>query len=296
MSEAREIVFEQPAATTAAPAPAPAANAAEAPAPAPADVGAPAQEQNQQQTEQQDEGEKQERDERGRFKPTLQQRFDEITRQKHEAIREADFWKARATASAPAPAPNSPEKPTAEKFATYDEYVEALTDWKAAEKVTKALEARDQSAAQERQQQAEHKQAQTFAERANEFAKTTPDFAEVMSMADSVPASPAMQQAILKSPQGPQLAYHLAKNPAEAARIAQLEPADAAFELGTLAATLRGASAPAAPAPKPPAVSKAPAPLSAVNTAATAGAKAPGDMSMPEYTEWRKSQGAWWAK
>ncbi len=274
-----EIVFEQQTEVAA-----PAAVEQVAAPEVKAEEAAPAaQEQQEQQTEQE-----QERDERGRFKPGVQERINELTRKRGEAERERDYWKQRAE-STNAPPAEAAKKPVLDDFKSADEYVEALADWKAQEKVKEAFAQRDQEAAKRAEQAVQKTREQSWAERMEATRKTHTDIDEVIGSAD-VPITDAMREALLDSEKGPQLAYHLAKNPAEAARIAGLSATQAALALGRIEASL------AAPAPAQKPVSKAPAPMGALNTATASGTKDPSTMSMDEYKAWRKTSGAWWAR
>ncbi len=220
----------------------------------------------------------------------MQERINELTRKRGEAEREAAYWRQRAESANATPAPEAAKKPAIEDFKTADEYLEALSDWKASEKVNEALSKRDREAAERAQQTAQQTREQSWSARMDAARKSMPDLDEVIGNAD-VPISGAMREAMLDSDKGPELAYHLAKNPNEAARIAGLSPTQAALALGRLEASLS-----AAPAPTPKPVSKAPAPLGALNTAASSATKDPSNMSMDEYKAFRKSQGAWWAR
>lgn len=291
-SEPREIVFGLPEPTPAPPAPAPAAEGTPAPAEATeGEGGEPASQQ-------------QERDERGRFKG-VQPRIDELTRQRREAEREAAYWRQRATAQgqpgqAPAAQPAAP-KPAPDKatFATYDEYVEALADWKAEQKVEAAMRRRDAEQASRAEAQAREATAQTWDQRQAAARQALPDYDQVLDAAD-VPISQAMQEILLESEHGPRLAYHLAKNPTEAQRIAGLSDRAAAHALGRLEASLAAAappppsSSPSAPAAPP--VSSAPPPIKPLGSQSAQAANDPNRMSQAEYEAWRAKQGAWWAR
>lgn len=246
----------------------------------------PAQEQEE--AKAQEDTDEQPRDEKGKFKSGVQQRFDELTRKRGEAEREAAYWRQRAEA-ATAPTEAKAEKPTPDKFNDYGEYVEALTEWKADEKVRAAMAERDQQQAKVAQQSAQDVRAQTWAERVSAASKSIADFDEVLSTAD-VAVADHVREAILDSEAGPKLAYHLAKNPAEADRISRLSPTQAAMALGRIEASF---AAPPPPVSKP--VTKAPAPLSALNTSQASGTKAIDQMDQSEYEALRKKQGAWWA-
>jgi hypothetical protein len=72
---------------------------------------------------------------------------------------------------------------------------------------------------------------------AEDFKAEYPDFDEVVTKGAAEErwnCSPLMALAIKSSPVGGHLAYELAKNPAEASRIAKLIPVEQAYELGRL--------------------------------------------------------------
>ena len=244
--------------------------------------------------EQQDDAQKsdQPRDEKGRFKG-VQQRIDEITRARYEAEREAAYWRQRAEQGQTQAQPNSPQgapaKPSPDQFSDYSEYVEALADWKAEQKVHQALSARDAQFAQTAEQRAEQARVQAWAERQQAVRETLPDYDEVVGLSE-IQIAPHVGQELLDSPHGPQIAYHLARNPDVADRLNRLPPRDVIREIARLEATL--------PAPKPAAkpVSNAPAPIKPIAGGAT-GVNAPLDkLSMDQYIERRSREGARWAR
>lgn len=218
----------------------------------------------------------QERDDKGRFKPNrVQERIDELTRKAGEKEREAAYWRGVAEAAKPkeAEAPKAAAgKPIADQFESYEAYTEALTDWKVDQKLAER-EAKQQASAQ----------ATTWQQRAAAAKAELPDFEEVMQ-STTAPMSPAMAEAIRDSEHGPALAYHLAKHPAEAIRLAGLSPVAAAREIGRLEATL---STPKAAAPAPAKrITTAPTPPTPIgNGRATVGD--PGKMSQADYLAWR---------
>lgn len=224
------------------------------------------------------------RDEKGKFKSPVQERMDELTRARREAEREAAYWRQRAEPTQSRDAP--PAKPTVEQFKDYGEFVEALADWKADQKVSERLSARDADAAKSADQRVQETKQQTFAERQASVKTSIPDYDAVVGSAD-VAISPHLSEAILDSDKGPELVYHLAKNPAEAARLSALSPLAAARELGRIEATLE----------KPAkAVTKAPAPMKPTAGTGSSATTDPSKMTNEEYRAYRAKQGARWAK
>lgn len=250
------------------------------------------------------------RDSKGRFKPSAQERIDELTRKSREAERSAEYWRSRATAQAPAPAPApAPEKPKRADFVSDDEFIEALTDFKLAQALPKLEKTTDEKV------QAVN-DVQVWNERLKQARSDIQDFDQVMQSAEVV-VEPHVARMLMVNKHGAELAYALAKTPEKLIEINNMTVEDAAFELGQILVGFKSArSAPAqAPAPSP-APSPAPAPVTAnppaapskVTTApdpiqaAAAAAIAsgvqksdPSQMSMEEYRQWRKGQSAWWA-
>lgn len=228
--------------------------------------------------EEADEG--QERDEKGRFKPNrVQERIDELRRKAGESEREAAYWRGVAEAAKPkeaAPAPaEDPGKPKAADFETYDEYIEKLTDWK--------IEQREAAQSAKQQQEA---QASTWQQRAAAAKAAMPDFDSVLS-SSRAPMTQAMAEVIRGSEHGPALAYHLAKNPAEAERLAGLSPHAAAHALGVIEARLSTPTA--APVTPPKKVTSAPPPPSTVGSGRSFEGD-PANMSQRDYEAWANAQ------
>ena len=230
-----------------------------------------------------------------------------------EATRVAREEAARAIAEAraavpqvapePQPPPPAPEPPAPfPNRAAFDDpaaFDAAVQQWHALETARVAREtvrqaqadaARDAAAQRQReadeaaarqQREANDRMLADWNTRRAKALETMPDFAAVAERAD-VTISPPMAATIMQIENGPQVAYHLGKNPAEAARIAALPPLNAVFELGRLAASLA--------APKPPAVTRAPDPIRPVGGATPAVAPALADLSMEEYAARRREQ------
>lgn len=243
-----------------------------------------------------------ERDEAGRFRNPLQPRIDELTRDKHAAKREADYWKQRAESAEKPPEPPK-AKPVPEQFDDYSAYVEALTDWKAEGKVKESFEARDKANAEK---QSAEKRASNWSEREARVREQMSDYDTVMRAAD-VPIATHVEELLLESEEGPRVALHLAKHPDIATKLNGMTPLQAAREIGRLEMMVAvpaaepaadSSEAPAiAPAPeiKPPKTTAAPPPARPVASGRTT--TVPLDkMGMDEYVAARRAQGASWAR
>jgi hypothetical protein len=183
-------------------------------------------------------------------------RIDELTRQRREAERQADYWKQRAT-----------QKVDPDSLDYEDGMAERFT----------------QRIRQEQADTAKETAAQLAGEAFNYRETIARDrFADydVVTRNPNVTITPAMAEIIRDSDVGPDLAYHLGKNPMEAAQIAALPANRQAVELGKLEARITTPKAlPAQP----------PAPVQPVNGIAAGGSRDPGTMSMAEYAAWRKA-------
>lgn len=163
-------------------------------------------------------------------------------------------------------------RPKRETFDDPQAYDEALIEWSSRRASTAAAtEARKESIAA--QQKAEQTRIQSeWGEKVAKVADKYPDFEDVAYSAE-VPVTFAMSNAILLADNGPDLAYHLGKNPEVAKRIAALNPVQQAMEMGKLSVSLL----------EKPSVSRAPPPVRPIGTRAAAAAKSPDEMSMEEY-------------
>lgn len=227
----------------------------------------------------------------------FQRRINRLTSDKYRAEARAEMLEARLreleqrSTGTQAPASRQPAEddpaPSESEYDRYEDYIDAKARWSARNEF-KQLSAK--TTAQQREQierfQAEQLQ-HGYRVRALEFAKATPDFAEVVHGAEEVPLSRQLELAIMESEMGPQLVYHLAKNPAEAERLVKLPQGAMYREIGKLEAKLSSA-------PKPqPAVSKAPAPIAPLSGGKASAAPfdpfraKPDD---PRWDEWRRER------
>lgn len=222
----------------------------------------------------------------------VQQRFDKLTREKHEQRLEAEYWRAKALevqqAAAAKTQPVAPvEYPTLESVG-YDEdkHRAALIEYakaQAREEARSVLE-QDRRAARE----AERRSA--FEKRQQSFIATKPDYVERVLQNRSLPITQAMADVIAESEVGPQVAYYLAENPDRASVIAQMGELQAAREIGRIEARIEAEAEARKAAPAVPRVSQAPPPppkIDAIDTAVTIRVDRPESDSLP-IEEWRR--------
>lgn len=217
-------------------------------------------------------------------KSKVQERIDELTAKRREAEREAQYWREQAEKSIKPEKANvdvEPVKPKFDDFSDIDEYeaaVEKYASDKAAYQESQVIKRQTELQKQFEEQQ----RAATFAAKSAEFAARHPDFYAAVQN-PNLTISNEMAEAIRSSDRGPELAYHLGKNPELAEQIAALPASLQYMTLGKLEASLT--------APTPPAVpmTKAPAPVKPIGSKALVE-KAPEDMSYSEYRAWRMKQ------
>lgn len=184
---------------------------------------------------------KEEKDESGKphKKSGFQRRVDKLNQRISAEAQEKEYWKQQALQGASGSKAESkvetkaaePEgKPDPTKFDTHEAYDEAKYQWR--RKQEKAEEERSKL------QSEQTKTVQSYVERRDAFSKQNADFDEVISEVDDIPVSAAIRDIILTSENGPQIAYELAKNREEYARVCKLPPLAAAREIGKLESRL----------------------------------------------------------
>jgi hypothetical protein len=239
-------------------------------------------------------------------KKSLQSRIDELTREKHDSKREADAAKAELLAAraelaalkTPRPAaappsaqtePTTPQpltgtpKPTQAQFETYEEYIEALTEWKTEEKLSAA---RAQAQAQAASRDAEAALHSIYTRGRDAHA----DFDALLEQqaAAGVRWSPFVTQTVLRSENGHEIAYALAKDPETAQRISAIgNVAQAGIEMGKFLARLDAANSGPATVVAP--VTQAPDPIKPVG-GTSAGASTADPKNMNSVAAWREAR------
>ena len=174
--------------------------------------------------------------------------------------------------------PVVPQAPvTPEQFASNEDYVEALADQRAEQKIAER---------EKRKQQAEL--LETYHDKEEEVRAKYDDFEQV-AYNPNLTITTVMAQSIQASDNGPEVAYHLGANPKEAERISRLSPILQAKEIGRIEAQL---------AANPPVkkTSNAPAPISPVS-ARTTGSPAydttdPRSIKSMSTSEWIEAERA----
>lgn len=189
----------------------------------------------------------------------VQKRIDELTRDKHEALRRAqwleqqyELLQKQLNAPKVEEKPKTPQapqgRPTIDQFEDVDDYIAAVTDWKL-EQVEKQ---REQRAREESQKKTQTENQRRISKQVEKARQKHADFDEVVIHNPDLAITQDMATALVEMGDvGGDVAYHLGKNPQEAARIAQLPPQRQLIELGRLEAslTLNAKRVTSAPAP-----------------------------------------------
>ncbi len=201
----------------------------------------------------------------------VKKRIDKVTRQKYEAVAEANRYKAELEQLRAQIAPKQ-EAPDISQFDTLDDYVEAVAEYKLNQKTQTA-----------QSQQAQQTQAQAVAQdwvaKVDKVRSVAPDFDEAFNNVANIEFAPMALEAVAQHPKGAEIAYMLGKNVSDAYRIAALSPAQQLIEIGVIAAKTN--------VPKPKAVSSAPAPVKPVQGGSSNSAP-PTDID--EWMKWRNDQ------
>jgi hypothetical protein len=184
-------------------------------------------------------------------------------------------------------------KPTPDQFASYEEFIEALTDWKAEQRELMRV----QQEAQYQQQEHLRQTFDAYNQSAAAFKREHDDFDEVLSA--DVPIHIGVQMAITEMENGPAVAYFLGTHRDVAAKLMEMSEARAMAEVGRISATLgvdeeeRPSSGPdeeeepvhrASPPPRK-AISSAPAPIKPLGGGNT---KSSVPMDQLDYAEYRR--------
>lgn len=203
---------------------------------------------------------------------SAQRRIDELTRQKHDALREAEYWRSKAgQAPSVESKPSMTREPQPDDYDTQEDYIRAAARWEAYQVHREAVE-------HNRAQQAEVERGEVLNKFERQLVKarqTHEDFDDVIAQPVF---TPAMQQAIFESEVGAEVAYYLGTHEEEALRIAQLSPLRAIKEIAKLEVRLTPGT------PQPRRVSTAPLPITPLKGGAPVLAD-PTKMTAQEYWE-----------
>jgi hypothetical protein len=138
--------------------------------------------------------------------------------------------------------PQTPAQPTgppqAEQFASHEDYVMAAARYGAQQE----FQARDLSSMQQRQHEQQIQFQRDLMSREQTFKQAHPDFDSVVRDGLAGKVSPVLQQALMLVPDGPAVAYTLARQPDLVQRLNALPPPLVLVELGRLSPPPQSAS------------------------------------------------------
>jgi hypothetical protein len=237
-------------------------------------------------------------------KNRLQERFSELTSKRKEAEERAakalgEAQKLRDEAAAARKLAEdlkskyepvkqiSDDEPRPTDFTDINEYSKALKDWTA----ETTLKKRAQEEAEIKAISAQEKANQDWNERKAAAKKDLPDYKEVINSVADKNVQDAIQLAVWDSEIGPQLLYHLAKNPDLVDKLNQMTPVRALREMGKLELEL----SPKAANKNATEISKAPAPINPLSKASTPVTSLRGSQEVPatmDYEQWKEARKA----
>lgn len=211
------------------------------------------------------------------------QRIGELTREKYELRSKIQELESRLN-GAPSPTPDAPradQPPRLDAFDSYEQWVEAVADYRA-EKRFRDLQRQDEERqVQERERLAAVERRTTYETNVAKAEQRYPDYHEVTA---EMPVTPTMAAFLMGHDKGPDIAYYLGRSPDEAMRIAMLDPVKQGYELAKLETKL------ATPQQAAKTVTSAPDPINPVRPRASTPSGDPAKMTMGEYAVWRKKQ------
>jgi hypothetical protein len=227
-----------------------------------------------------------------KFKGGFQKRIDELTRRSYEAERRAQALEhqlqQRAQAAQQQEAPKPP--PRLEDFQDFNQFMEARDKWVKDEAKAEILREAQEATQQQQVARQQHERAIAVQQVVERFKATEadamaryPDYTEAVQsplMQQLKQERPDVAEAVIDSPHGPHVVYHLAKNPALVHEIARLSPFAAAREIGRIEQMFMRPQSQQTNAPAPP--------RSVGGNASVT--KDPSAMSMAEYRAWRSKQ------
>ena len=223
-------------------------------------------------------------------KPDAKARIRQLHAERERAREDAAYWRGQAEAKKTPEPVTQPEPvnngPTPDQFATYEDYLDARADFRAEQKYKTLESEKERKTKEDAVKAAEEKVEESFKSKVEAFKAKTPDFEDTVRNPD-LRISKVMYEAMRETEVGPQIAYHLGKNPQESARIAGLSPIAAIKEIGKLEAKF---SKEPVPTVQTKTISDAPEPPSIVQGTAN-GQKDESKMTDTEwYAHWKSEK------
>lgn len=206
----------------------------------------------------------------------IQKRIDKLTREKYQLKGELEAMKKMQEQNI-APAPVASGKPSRDKFNNDEEWIEALTDYKAHQ----AVAAVKHEAGREQVQS-------TFNQQLTKARESHDDFDDIFDDIQSIKVAPPINEAIVASPFAAEILYELGKDMSKAQSLAQMPISSAIKEIGKIEAKIEGRIKPEDKTKK---TTSAPPPIKPINGTGSAGKR--NHIEYPnDYTvdEWRAAE------
>lgn len=219
----------------------------------------------------------------------FQDRINQLTREKREAQEERDRLREELKQRGEKPeAKQAVEKakPKLEDFASHEEFVEALTDWKLDQRAQKA----EQDRVQATQQETLKKTFDAYNAQLPAARESHPDFDEVVGN-ESLKIPQSAQLAIIESETGAEIAYYLGKHPEICEELANLSDVKVVARIGRIEALLEKSEASEITEDKKP-ETKVPPPIKPVGGSSARSTVDPDNLPYAEFKKWREKNGA----
>lgn len=191
----------------------------------------------------------------------FQKRISELTREKHEAKREAEQLRELLARALPAQqrteaVVEQSDEPRSEQFTKYEDYVRALARYDAAQEARKALEGHRRQATEVDSEKARVARVTAFAEEVKRQGKEVDGVEDALETvrSEGFPMTPAIAEYLLDADHKAALVKYLADNEDEAFRISRLSEIAQVKELAKVETRLASKPKPkTSSAPPPPA-------------------------------------------
>jgi len=236
----------------------------------------------------------------------VQKRIDELTRQREEERRarlateerlERALGLLETAMKGPPPrveasGESEPVEPDASKYTDqaayntdYRKYLKDLARHEGRQAAKEASKTEREEQQKQAREERNRKVVESYNANVEKAREKYPDYDAVV-YSDVVPFTSVMTDAIVNTDNGPDIAYHLAQNPQEVARIAKFPPARQLMELGLIAAKI---TEPKTLVPPVSQVSHAPKPITPLSGSKSSGS-IKGEESMEEYAARRAKE------
>lgn len=171
----------------------------------------------------------------------VQKRIDQLTKQRHEALREAEELRTenrKLKQSQKVEPPADDPRPSFDSYDSVEKYEQDIESWSRRQAQREAQAAPDEKSGQSIEQQEAIDRIQNAAIEASD---RYPDFEQVV-YDPSLPLTQEMIRAAAETESVADVLYHLGKNPQEAQRLSQMNGTSLVREIGRLEAKLETSS------------------------------------------------------